>query len=669
MDFRVRHRPSFSAFHHPINPVKLLIIGNCQARQFARCLHVILPGAEIRSLNYGPGLERILPLAAKMDVVVCQRTTAVPILEVLDRIRIDCWIPRIIFNAFHPDQLMINAPAGKIASAPIAGHSALALTCWKNGVPEEAAVDWFHPEIFRQLGYDHFLKEATDSLCREGDAVGFQMAELIGKWLKNGCFMHIAHHPKIEPLADVAVDLVKRMGLEPATHRPADLMCDQMANGPIWPVYPGIAEAFGMKGNYCFKVAQKDPQVIGNPEVLDLRTFVARSYATFRESDPEALTHPRFSRSCYEELGQSMRRSQGFSGAGPAKELSAPPRHPYQNLPDFHFWKRSVADPSYQEVDPVVSLPWRIGAGDVICTAGSCFAQHIASTLAKAGLNYRNFEPAPGGCSEEKGRTHGYGVFSARYANLYTTRQLRQLFERAFGTFEPAEAPWQRLDGKWADPFRPEIEPDGFSTADEVVAARETHFAAVREMFRSLDVFIFTLGLTETWQSREDGAVFPLAPGVVAGKYDKHKHAFANFTKEDVLHDLQSFFSALRSINPKARMILTVSPVPLAATFEDRSVLVSTHLSKSVLRVACDEFVRENPDSFYFPSYEIVSGSFHRGRYFAADLRTVTQEGVNHVMRLFVQHGVDRAALPGLAMAQDEGLMDIICEEENLDAD
>ena len=628
----------------------------------------MLPGAEIRSTNYGADRDGIPQLASKMDVVVCQRTTAAPILKVLDSIRIDYWIPRIIFNAFHPDQLMINAPAGKIAPAPIAGHSALALTCWKNGVSEEAAVDWFNPEIFRQLGYDDFLKEATDSLCREGDAVGWQMVEPIKKWLRNGCFMHIAYHPKIEPLADVGVDLVKRMGLEPATHHPADLMCDQLANGPVWPVYPGIAEAFGMKGNYCFKVAQKDPRVIGNPEVLDLKTFVAKSYATFRESDPEALIHPRLSSSCYEELEQAMRRPRQSTGGRPATEPSEATRHPYQKLPDFHFWKRSVADKIYQEVDPVVSLPWRIGAGEVICTAGSCFAQHIANTLAKAGLNYRNFEPAPTGWSEENGRTHGYGVFSARYANLYTTRQLRQLFERAFGTFHPAESPWQRPDGRWADPFRPEIEPGGFASADEVVAAREGHFAAVREMFKSLEVFIFTLGLTETWQSREDGAVFPLAPGVVAGRYDEKRHSFANFTKDEVMEDLRSFFSALRAINPKARMILTVSPVPLAATFEDRSVLVSTHLSKSVLRVACDEFVRENPAAFYFPSYEIISGSFHRGRYFADDLRTVTQEGVNHVMRLFMQHGVE-SALPGVALSEDEGLMDIICEEEKLDAE
>jgi hypothetical protein len=37
----------------------------------------------------------------------------------------------------------------------------------------------------------------------------------------------------------------------------------------------------------------------------------------------------------------------------------------------------------------------------------------------------------------------------------------------------------------------------------------------------------------------------------------------------------------------------------------------------------------------YFPSYEIVMGSFARGAYFGDDLRSVTDDGVDHVMRTF----------------------------------
>jgi hypothetical protein len=94
----------------------------------------------------------------------------------------------------------------------------------------------------------------------------------------------------------------------------------------------------------------------------------------------------------------------------------------------------------------------------------------------------------------------------------------------------------------------------------------------------------------------------------------------------------------IRSKNPKARFILTVSPVPLIATAEDRSVLVSTTYSKSVLRTACEEVAADYADVAYFPSYEVITGTYNRGRYFASDLRSVTEEGVAHVMRLFMRH-------------------------------
>ena len=109
-----------------------------------------------------------------------------------------------------------------------------------------------------------------------------------------------------------------------------------------------------------------------------------------------------------------------------------------------------------------------------------------------------------------------------------------------------------------------------------------------------------TLGLTETWVSRADGAAFPLCPGVQGGVFDPDKHAFVNLTTEEVVSDMTAAIGHLRGFNPDARVILTVSPVPLAATAVDRHVLVSTTLSKSVLRVAADSLARTLPDVTYF---------------------------------------------------------------------
>ena len=61
---------------------------------------------------------------------------------------------------------------------------------------------------------------------------------------------------------------------------------------------------------------------------------------------------------------------------------------------------------------------------------------------------------------------------------------------------------------------------------------------------------VFTLGLTEAWVSADDGAVFPAAPGTVAGEFDPARHRFVNFTVDEVVADLDGMIEALRAINP-----------------------------------------------------------------------------------------------------------------------
>ena len=85
-------------------------------------------------------------------------------------------------------------------------------------------------------------------------------------------------------------------------------------------------------------------------------------------------------------------------------------------------------------------------------------------------------------------------------------------------------------------------------------------------MFETFDVFVFTLGLTECWMSVEDGAVFPVCPGVEGGVFDPEKFAFYNQDVVEVVGDMSAFFDELRSVNLICQVVLTVSPVPLAAT-------------------------------------------------------------------------------------------------------
>lgn len=351
--------------------------------------------------------------------------------------------------------------------------------------------------------------------------------------------------------------------------------------------------------------------------------------------------------------------------------------HPYRTIPPYQRWSKGVAEPAPADVDPVVSFPFRVTPQDAIVTAGSCFAQHIARYLAKSGYRYMVAERGHPGLHPSVREKNGYGLFSARYGNIYTARQLRQLFERTRGTFVPAEDVWTNRHGRYVDPFRPTVQPGGFHSVEELRADREVHFRALRRRaFANADVFIFTLGLTETWVSRADGAAYPLCPGVEGGEFDAAKHAFVNLSVDEVVADMTASIEYLRGYNPKTRVILTVSPVPLAATALDRHVLVSTTLSKSVLRVAADALAHTIPDVAYFPSFEIITGTYSRGVYFGPDLRSVTEAGVDHVMRLFFRHATTGRKEEPQAPArrttptfvdQMEAINEAICEEALLD--
>lgn len=351
--------------------------------------------------------------------------------------------------------------------------------------------------------------------------------------------------------------------------------------------------------------------------------------------------------------------------------------HPYRSMPDTAFWRRSVAA-SAPWADPIAGPFLQLSRDDKVATAGSCFAQHIARHLAASGFHYLVTETAHPIIPAEAAKAAGYGLYTARYGNIYTTLQLLQLFDRAYGRFKPAEAPWRTAGGGISDPFRPTILPGGFSSEAELIADRVHHFAKVREAFETLDVFVFTLGLTEGWVSTIDGAAFPLCPGVAGGTFDPAAHRFRNLRATEVRGQLQDFVERLRSVNPRARVMLTVSPVPLAATASSQHVLPATIYSKSALRVAAQEVCEEVADVFYFPSYEIITGPQARGRFYAEDLREVTEEGVSHVMSVFLRHaaGVEPAALAtatpqpartGIA-SEIASWVETMCDEAMLDS-
>lgn len=350
---------------------------------------------------------------------------------------------------------------------------------------------------------------------------------------------------------------------------------------------------------------------------------------------------------------------------------------PYSSLPSRNFWKTGVAEQHPLTISGLYKKKFPIGPETAIATAGSCFAQHIGGHLRKNGFHVLDAEPAPPGLDAETAKSYGYGLFSARYANIYCVRQLLQIAKEAFGEFTPADAVWER-DGRFFDAMRPSVEPNGLASAEHVKRHRESHLRFVRQLFESADVLIFTFGLTEAWVHAASGTVYPTAPETIAGSFDPKRHEFKNFTFNEIIADFLEFRSLLQRHKPEIKFLLTVSPVPLTATATDEHVLQATTYSKSVLRAVAGELYMNYSDIDYFPSYEMVVSPFSRGFFFESNLRSVNAGGVAAVMRVFfAEHRPEarpaRAARRASAQAvagkdRNRNEEEAACEDELLEA-
>ena len=158
----------------------------------------------------------------------------------------------------------------------------------------------------------------------------------------------------------------------------------------------------------------------------------------------------------------------------------------------------------FRERYPILTKSTPIGS------AGSCFALRIAHQLQHWGYNYIIEEDdLPPGFPIENITDTGYRMAPARIGTLFNVPSMRQMVERAFGLWEP-ERVVTKVNSRFIDPFRSvkALYTDYQGFVDDY----HSHTAALRRALLACEVFILTLGLTETWQFAHSGAYTSIAP-------------------------------------------------------------------------------------------------------------------------------------------------------------
>ncbi len=212
---------------------------------------------------------------------------------------------------------------------------------------------------------------------------------------------------------------------------------------------------------------------------------------------------------------------------------------------------------------------------------GSCFARNFTLWLAEHGFN-KYFPESP------------YNALLRNRAFFESPAVLAQQFRWAFDELDPSTLLW-------------------IDKNKNLIEATEVGKQHVRATLEQTDVLILTLGLSEVWYDIETGE--PLWRALTADTYDPARHVFRVESVAQTMEWLEAIERLRRKHLPSMKIVFTVSPIPLAATFRPVSAVTANEVSKAILKAALDEFLRRhielvNDQLYYFPSYEMVRNFF-----------------------------------------------------------
>lgn len=263
-----------------------LIIWNCQFQGLGNCLSLLVDGLRLNVHEMNEFLKDEDRFMAVLDdfehVIIHPRLLQMARSDLGSHANVTV-APSIAFSGYHPDLTYVLLD-GKPVRGPLHDyHSALVVTAYKLGLSEADALGLFDAALYRRLGYLDRWAAERDALLSSFEAHGIDLRADFVRWSRQGPFMHSVNHPRIHVLMDVARRLAVKLA-GPDIYDTEILPPDNLVGGPVFPIFPEIAERLGAgRGSYLFK-----PHTGYN--LIDLKTFVSGSFAAYRAYPPQSLT-------------------------------------------------------------------------------------------------------------------------------------------------------------------------------------------------------------------------------------------------------------------------------------------------------------------------------------------------------------------------------------------
>ncbi len=267
---------------------------------------------------------------------------------------------------------------------------------------------------------------------------------------------------------------------------------------------------------------------------------------------------------------------------------------------------------------------WKIVADAKVLLVGSCFADEIGEKMLRG----------------------GFEAMVNPFGTLYNPASiaaslLRTISEREY-VKDSVELIHDELDGMWHS----WMHHSRFSSTEQEVLIEKMNrtMHEVGTFLREADVLIVTLGTAIIYRIKETGMLVA----------NCHKQPDSLFVRErlsayDIADQWQMLLQLLESVNPKLKVIFTVSPIR-----HKRDGFHVNQISKGILLQSLDEIVNcksSNGKCYYFPSYEIMMDELRDYRFYADDMIHPSEKAVEYIWQRFQDTYFDNKTKDAVAKA------------------
>jgi hypothetical protein len=269
--------------------MKVLVVSNCNTQGYYNYFKAIFPDWDVRSAvqvqaktwlkEKHAGFAEFLP---QVDLFVGLPASHAELSAAgLNSSALTILLPSFVYMATRPDCFWFRGVPSPTQSGVI--HSRIATAAYVLGKSVEDTLPLFCATHYEKLGYFEQHGRLRSDLLKSFAAVGVDLAADLSNWEATGDFMHTPNHPAAWVLFDVIHRALGQHNVNvphesEAVQRIRSRVDDYLGKGIIWPVYPEIADHFGLHNTVP---TWRTSATHHGGEVFDLKQMLHRSFSIF----------------------------------------------------------------------------------------------------------------------------------------------------------------------------------------------------------------------------------------------------------------------------------------------------------------------------------------------------------------------------------------------------